>query len=269
MEFTFAKRHVNSFAVEELQRNMAALKQLTPIPESVLVYEDVSWTPMGLELVLPKKITALHPIRRPVTEQELQVVLRKIVPAIAQLHKNKLFHTHLGADFVVEQENGSLLIGEVGFPPQLFVANCPPWKRRALLSAPEIQQRQPFGYASDVWGIGVTCLQMLAPEEVRLEFDDLRNVSLLSPLISSLTSSLVAFVMMCLKEDPLQRPTIGELLKHPFITEPLVQMGGPSQSVTTSSTAREEGEEEDREEEEDENREEEEDCEEEREKDFE
>ncbi len=117
--------------------------------------------------------------------------------------------------------------------------------------APEILRKEPYDASADVWGIGVLTVQLcmaacsttgatpIPPSMANLETKDLRDATLVSPILRGLPPAAVSFATMCLKANPSTRPTLAALLNHPWLkmmTKPEEQQQELSSENKTTST---------------------------------
>ena len=106
--------------------------------------------------------------------------------------------------------------------------------------APEVLRKEAYTSAADVWGLGVLTIQLCMASMgcdssiwTNLETEkDLMDVNLLSPVFRKgnntsgnqppqgmmmIPPPAISFASMCLKSNPLQRPTLAGLLNHPWL----------------------------------------------------
>lgn len=105
--------------------------------------------------------------------------------------------------------------------------------------APELVQEHDAVYASDIWSLGCTLLELLtgkppysdlSPEEaIKKILEDERP-----PFPSSLSPDLEEFLGSCFVRDPGQRPTAEKLLQKPWVSK---LWGGSSESSSKDVSA--------------------------------
>ena len=250
LELKFPKKHVNMFLIETLKQRVLQLQSARPIGD-VLQYDSVQESPMFVSVTCREAVdqslssSTISPLRHPVTEAEAITIIRKLVRLVFRLHRRKLVHGHLGLSNLYERADGSMLMAEHVLPPGIFVKGTPPWKEMTRLAAPEIVKGDMYGFPADIWGIGVVCLSIMMPKQMRdYETEDLTDTSVISPILSTMTPSAVSFVVQCLKIDPLLRPRLEELMLHPFlrdgVTGPtpktLMSLLGPTRAANSAAS---------------------------------
>eukprot|EP00758_Cryptobia_borreli_P009147 Tbor_TRINITY_DN5451_c2_g1::TRINITY_DN5451_c2_g1_i1::g.25398::m.25398 len=72
----------------------------------------------------------------------------------------------------------------------------------------------PCTNAVDVWGIGVCFMALVLNKDKAYTFDaaDVIDSDIMSPLFSTLSPKSVSFLVRCFKSDPMERPSVEELL---------------------------------------------------------
>ena len=231
------------------------------------------------------------------TEEDIRCIISGVLVALHGLHnKHRVLHGCISRDMVVvvrrqnragsaaaagaegasAQNNApplSPFLAEYGLPLSLYAKGTAQWKRATRMAAPEVLRAQPYGYAADVWGVGALFVDIVHMMSVArqtnrkgaVEMLDteaiLEGGGLLMPELSALSPSAMSFVLPCLKENPDVRPSIADLLMHPFMNPQSGQLHAgmrerrvdPNRGVSTGNTSSDtESEEEEEEEEADE-----------------
>eukprot|EP00123_Amoebidium_parasiticum_P003466 comp14772_c0_seq1/m.11192 comp14772_c0_seq1/g.11192 ORF comp14772_c0_seq1/g.11192 comp14772_c0_seq1/m.11192 type:complete len:642 (-) comp14772_c0_seq1:453-2378(-) len=177
--------------------------------------------------------------KTPYSEAQVAVIMRQVVSAVEQCHKNDIIHRDLKPENILVSDEGTLGAADSLFGAPLKVADFglatvfkPGQKLRETCGtpnymAPERLCRKPYDEKSDIWSVGVLMYILVAgtfpfygetDEEIRLcacnpnepEYGpEFKNVS--RPCLELLRDHLLA-------KDPAKRPTASELLRHPWMT---------------------------------------------------
>ena len=148
----------------------------------------------------------------------------QICLAVKHIHDRKIVHRDLKAQNIFLQKTGIVKIGDFGIAK---VMTHTKEHARSIVGtpnylSPEIVQNQPYSYKSDVWALGVLLYEMCT---LRLPFQALSIHSLAvmimkgeySPLPEGLSKEIRALVGSLLTLDPLQRPSVSEVLTNPIL----------------------------------------------------
>lgn len=122
--------------------------------------------------------------------------------------------------------DGSIKLADFGFAAQLTAEHR---DRRSQVGtpywmAPEIIRGEDYGPGVDLWSLGIMAIEMADGEPPLIDEPPLRALLLIitkdPPTVkdpSSWSDEFNDFLAKCLTADPLDRPNVEELLKHPFI----------------------------------------------------
>ncbi|RNF19237.1 putative protein kinase [Trypanosoma conorhini] len=210
--------------VDKVEAVRRRIHQLTQWPSSPLLveYKDIRISPRYfiIKAEPPAGEGVLEPLQHPMKEEEARWVVRGIVRALYALHSRQLVHGHLRLEALFRhQPSGTILLAQHVLPIDLFVPSSDVGQGVWRCCAPEIRRSSVFNYSADIWALGAVFLQLLAPAGKKFETEDLLEVDVLSPDVTSLRPSAVSFVVQCLQEEAGGRPTIAELLLHPYLTD--------------------------------------------------
>ncbi|BGP43647.1 hypothetical protein JCM10449v2_007692 [Rhodotorula kratochvilovae] len=172
---------------------------------------------------------------------ETRRIFGQLVLGVAYLHGEGVVHRDLKLENVLLDENVNVKIADMGFGREFEKGRWLETKVGTLgYTAPEIVAGQRYlGEQVDIWSLGVILFALLTGS---LPFDD-DDESVMRSLILSCTYTIPSFldpdaadlVSRILVADPLRRPSLREILAHPFFTR--VPASGPEVTSLPSTTA--------------------------------
>ncbi|PBJ73380.1 protein kinase [Trypanosoma cruzi cruzi] len=206
--------------VEAVRRRIDLLAQW-PASPLLVEYKDARLSPRHLIIRAESPIEVpLEPLQNPINEEEARWVVRGVLRALYALHSRRLVHGHLRLEVLrMHHPSRRIVLTQHVLPIDLFTPSSDVGREVWRGCAPEIKRNSVFSYSADIWALGAVFLQLLAPAGKVLETEDLLAVDVLSPDVNSLSPSAVSFVVQCLQEESGGRPTIAELLMHPFLID--------------------------------------------------
>lgn len=112
--------------------------------------------------------------------------------------------------------------------------------------APEVIREEPASYASDVWSLGCTVMEMLTgkapwahvgnPMAVMMAIGSAgkpgHELPPFPPSLEGVSLECINFLRLCLEPDPNRRPTASSLLTHPFVLRHLQAATQQTSSTT-------------------------------------
>eukprot|EP00727_Mastigamoeba_balamuthi_P006390 m51a1_g2371 putative serine threonine-protein kinase 10 (1901) ;mRNA; r:655050-664826 len=169
-------------------------------------------------------------LNRPMEEKEIQLICRDTLRGLQYLHSNGILHRDIkGANILIKQDGSVKLVdfgvcGKVSAqsPTRRTFIGTPYWM------APEVIENKgapsPYDGRCDVWSLGITLLELAHGEPPLSELHPMKALfqipyrtppTLNKPQLWS--SGFNDFVTQSLMRDPRQRPTVGQLLNHPWM----------------------------------------------------
>ncbi|XP_051020315.1 sperm motility kinase 2A-like [Acomys russatus] len=156
-------------------------------------------------------------------EDEARGIFRQITAAVSYCHNVGIIHRDLKPDNIMLERNGRVKIIDFGlgtqvYPGQRLSQQCGAYS----FGAPELFQGRLYdGTKIDIWTLGVVLYYMVVG---RVPFDtvilsELRNkvVSGKYFIPSELSKELRDLISLLLTVNPKYRPTINEVLTHPWL----------------------------------------------------
>lgn len=159
------------------------------------------------------------------SENEILDMFVQICLAMKHVHDRKVLHRDIKGQNIFLMRNGMIKLGDFGISKVLTNTID---KARTMVGtpyylSPEIVEGRPYSFKSDVWSLGVLLYELCT---LRPPFDgnSIRQLGVnicrgtYPPLPSQFSKDLKGLVSMQLTLDPNKRPTVGQMLKLPFIT---------------------------------------------------
>ena len=174
--------------------------------------------------------------KEPLSEKEVQFIMKQVVSAIKCLHDNKIVHRDIKLDNLYIKYNSeedlakkNILNSKIilaGFEMSTyvkenneyldFVAGTP------LFMAPELRKKPTkYNEKIDIWSLGVCCFKLLYGKfpfpikDMKLDYNNRIKFDLKNPLSKEANS----FIDCMLEIDPIKRISALDLSKHEFLTK--------------------------------------------------
>eukprot|EP00792_Barthelona_sp_PAP020_P005753 TRINITY_DN2786_c0_g2_i1.p1 TRINITY_DN2786_c0_g2~~TRINITY_DN2786_c0_g2_i1.p1 ORF type:complete len:431 (+),score=117.31 TRINITY_DN2786_c0_g2_i1:47-1339(+) len=160
------------------------------------------------------------------TEEEMAYVTKQIVHALNFLHTSYRVHRDIKSDNILLSGNGICKLGDFGFATQLTVEKSARYSTvgTPYWMAPELIRGQRYDSKVDIWSLGILLYEMAQGNPPYLEMQPLRAIFVIStkgpPPLENLdmwSNNFKDFLSLCVKMNPSERPTMSELLQHPFL----------------------------------------------------
>ena len=241
-------------ALDEVQAHLAALRGprdhpgFTRIPHLLALQflRDGSSSLLVMAFTLATggaSIADLYKLsQRGLPEPAIAHVVSGLLDALSFLHSAlNIIHRDVKAANVLLNEDGAVLLADLGIAALLptptslrtSVIGTPLWMAPEVIDNTGIPT--PYGRPVDIWGLGITVLEMA---EAGPPLEDLPPLGamLLIPTRPPPTlrpgarasPALVSFLSACLAKEPDDRPTASELRSHPFLSLSLSLSRSPS-----------------------------------------
>jgi hypothetical protein len=170
-------------------------------------------------------ILRLHKVY-PLTELQMRWVTWNVLNGLKYMHSNHLIHRDIKSDNILLNREGAVKICDFGFAVQLTKRKQ---KRNTALGslywmAPEVIRGKDYDYKADVWSVGILLMEMAEGLPPYMDLPELKALVTISkkgvPALQQpekWSDNFKEFLGLCLKMKADARPTIKELLKHPWM----------------------------------------------------
>ena len=158
------------------------------------------------------------------SENEILDMFVQICLAIKHVHDRKVLHRDIKGQNIFLMKNGMIKLGDFGISKVLTSTID---KARTMVGtpyylSPEIVEGKPYNFKSDIWSLGVLLYELCT---LKPPFDgcSIRQLGMnivrgtYPPLPQHFSKDLKNLVSSQLTIDPNKRPTVGHMLKMPFI----------------------------------------------------
>ncbi|XP_072542621.1 uncharacterized protein map3k19 isoform X2 [Salminus brasiliensis] len=167
----------------------------------------------------------------PLPEKVFALYTRQILEGVAYLHDNRVIHRDLKGNNLMLMPTGIVKLIDFGCARRLnrlthsggnsdllkSVHGTPYWM------APEVINESGHGKKSDIWSIGCTVFEMATGKPPLAHMGKMAALfyigarkGLMPSLPEDFSDEARSFVKTCLTSNQKQRPSAGDLLRHPF-----------------------------------------------------
>ncbi|KAL4513142.1 hypothetical protein ABPG72_017827 [Tetrahymena utriculariae] len=190
------------------------------------VFEDHDNVYILLELCPYQTLNELIKRRKRITEYETQIYVMQIVNALKYLHQNKIIHRDLKLGNLFLGDNMTLKIGDFGLATKMEYEGE---KKKTVCGtpnyiAPEILEgKDGHSYEVDMWSLGVIIYTLLIgkppfeTKDVRTTYKRIKMNNYCFPEQIQISDNAKSIITSILNLNPQKRPTLDELLEHPFM----------------------------------------------------
>ncbi|KAK1938099.1 putative serine/threonine-protein kinase CCRP1 [Phytophthora citrophthora] len=196
-------------------------------------FEDSDNAYILLELCRNQSFSDLMRRRKRLSESEVRFFMRQLVEGLAYLHESLVIHRDLKLGNLFLTDDMRLKIGDFGLATRL---DNPEDRKRTMCGtpnyiAPEIlsgQRGDGHSFEVDIWSTGVVMYTLLVgrppfeTNDVKATYKRIRANQYDFPEDSRISRSAQSLVRGILRSDPGARPSLEQILKHPFLAEEFV-----------------------------------------------
>jgi serine/threonine protein kinase len=160
------------------------------------------------------------------SEEEIASIIQMILKGLVFIHEKKKIHRDIKAGNILLNHDGYAKIADFGVSAQLMNSFSKKTSRigSPYWMSPEVIARSEYDFSTDIWSLGITCIEMAEGEPPYADIKPLRAMMLIvsnppkglsKPHLWS--NEFNSFVRSCLNIHSHHRPSAKDLLKHPFI----------------------------------------------------
>eukprot|EP01087_Luapelamoeba_hula_P021474 TRINITY_DN7518_c0_g2_i1.p1 TRINITY_DN7518_c0_g2~~TRINITY_DN7518_c0_g2_i1.p1 ORF type:complete len:768 (-),score=107.22 TRINITY_DN7518_c0_g2_i1:250-2553(-) len=181
-----------------------------------------------LELVAGGSIASILKKFQRLNEKTIRSFTRQILSGLQYLHKKGFAHRDIKGANILVTNDGIPKLCDFGCSKKLkdivsYGQGCQTVTGTPYWMAPEVIKGKNYGRKADVWSLGAVVVEMATGFP---PWSDLPPVAALfkigsedtpAPIPDLLSDQGKDFLLLCFKRAPEERPTAGDLLKHPFV----------------------------------------------------
>jgi serine/threonine-protein kinase 24/25/MST4 len=216
--------------ISSIQKEITALVNAQSCPQLVSYYGSVIYGHkvwIAMEYVDGGSVLdKIKKDRSGMDEKQIAFIAHEVLLGLAYLSLYGRIHRDIKAANILLSRNGGVKLGDFGATGVLtdtkkqattFVGS-PYWM------APEIMTDEKYDGKADVWSLGITCLEMTTGKPPLSEVTPQRVMMVIPQReppkadSSKYSANFCDFVAACLTKDPKKRPSVKDLLKHPFVS---------------------------------------------------
>ena len=160
------------------------------------------------------------------SEREIAVVVKEVLSGLLYLASEGKIHRDIKAANILLSKTGQVKLADFGATAQLTdtMTKCSTFVGSPYWMAPEVMTQNTYDGKADIWSLGITCYEMAVGHPPYANVHPLKLVSLIPrqpppTLPAGYSVEFSDFLAKCLVKDPLQRASIKELLRTPFVTQ--------------------------------------------------
>ncbi|KAH7105802.1 hypothetical protein BKA62DRAFT_612758 [Auriculariales sp. MPI-PUGE-AT-0066] len=212
--------------VEQLMKEVSLVKSLSH--PSIVKYEgmlrDDDYLNIVLEWVENGSLGQTLKAFGKLNEKLVASYVVKILEGLHYLHTSHVVHCDLKAANILTTKTGNVKLSDFGVSLNLHavehkidVAGTPNWM------APEVIELKGATYASDIWSLGCTVVELLTgrppwpdnPNSLSVMFHIVEDDE--PPIPEGCSPELEDFLQQCFQKNPSMRPQAEELFEHPWL----------------------------------------------------
>jgi len=172
-------------------------------------------------------------LEKGLTEKQIAYVTREMCLGLSYLHRNRVIHRDLKAGNVLLTTAGQVKLADFGVSAKNKEDNqkrdtfigTPYWMAPEVVAC-ETFRDEPYDQKVDVWSLGISLIEFAQMEPPFHEMTPMRVLLKIQksdpPRLDHphrWSKEFNDFLKQCLVKDPHKRPSVEDLLKHPFIRE--------------------------------------------------
>ncbi|RGB25953.1 kinase-like domain-containing protein [Rhizophagus diaphanus] len=174
-------------------------------------------------------------------EKQASRYIAQIAKSLKYVHERHIVHRDLKPENLLIDKQGVLKLADFGWAT--YVQDFTNSSLKTICGtldylAPEMVKRQPYNEKVDVWALGIICYELLVgvPPFESIGFPlTIQRIVLDEVMIPDYVSKEARdIIIMLLQKDPINRPSMEQVLNHPWIR--MYNKSSPQNSTQTKLT---------------------------------
>lgn len=244
----------SSMSTDEVKNLTKELRMMSTLRhENVVRYYYAAYVPehkvvnLWMEYVHGGSVGALvRKLEEPLRESVAKRYTSQILRGLAFLHEHRIVHRDIKADNILIDTDGRVKLADFGSARELAtvlsrtsvaanasaqgggntIVGTPLWMAPEVVN-PAAQAGKPYGTNADVWSLGITVAEIMsrgtppwpAFESAWQALFHIGDGSARPELPTHVSPECSAFMEVCTRRDPSQRPSALALLHHPWLVD--------------------------------------------------
>lgn len=191
-------------------------------------FEDENNVYIMLELCTNQSLNDLVRRRKRLVELEVQCYLQQVLSALKYMHSHRVIHRDIKLGNIFLSDKMEIKMGDLGLAAKLEFEGE---RKRTICGtpnyiAPEILEgKNGHSYEVDVWSFGVLMYTMMIGKppfetnDVKTTYKRIKMNAYTFPDHISISEEARDLISRILVTDPMERPTIDDMLNHAFFTK--------------------------------------------------
>ena len=141
-------------------------------------------------------------------EPEIASIILMVLKGLQYLHLQKKYHGGIKPSNILVNNDGVVKLSDYFISSQII--NSSNQSNNLYKPPPELENKNNYNIKSDIWYLGLTCIELAEGSSSLHNKKDKKNNDLWS-------LEFIDFIQKCLNQNPNNRPSAATLLNHPFI----------------------------------------------------
>uniref|UniRef100_A0A0D9YTM4 mitogen-activated protein kinase kinase kinase n=1 Tax=Oryza glumipatula TaxID=40148 RepID=A0A0D9YTM4_9ORYZ len=215
--------------LRQLNQEIDMLKQLSH--QNIVQYYGSELADEALSIYLEYVSGgSIHKLLReygPFKEPVIRNYTRQILSGLAYLHGRNTVHRDIKGANILVGPNGEVKLADFGMAKHVTsFAEIRSFRGSPYWMAPEVvMNNKGYNLAVDIWSLGCTIIEMATAKHPWYPYEDvaaifkIANSKDIPEIPDCFSKEGKDFLSLCLKRDPVQRPSAALLLGHPFVQD--------------------------------------------------
>uniref|UniRef100_A0A0E0K138 mitogen-activated protein kinase kinase kinase n=1 Tax=Oryza punctata TaxID=4537 RepID=A0A0E0K138_ORYPU len=213
--------------LRQLNQEIDMLKQLSH--QNIVQYYGSELADEALSIYLEYVSGgSIHKLLReygPFKEPVIRNYTRQILSGLAYLHGRNTVHRDIKGANILVGPNGEVKLADFGMAKHVTsFAEIRSFRGSPYWMAPEVvMNNKGYSLAVDIWSLGCTIIEMATAKHPWYQYEyaaaifKIANSKDIPEIPDCFSKEGKDFLSLCLKRDPVQRPSAALLLGHPFV----------------------------------------------------